>query len=191
MLACLRPSIHPSCSPSVPSSFSSMPDKNVSFCTRGPILCLKSHLHRSHSLCRFSLPQSFLSVWPVLSVGPAPPCLRQLQWGPQTPSLSSSSSTWPDHTCHLHGRQGPGMSATGAFIHSSPCPSEPLIPSSLHPVTEEWPVLRASGQSGCCEDVCFKQSHGESVQVKCVWGWVLSLGSSHISSRQWHPFMAG
>lgn len=32
-----------SCSPSIPTS--SMPDKNVSLCTRGPILCLKSHLH--------------------------------------------------------------------------------------------------------------------------------------------------
>lgn len=34
---------HLSCSPSVPTS--SMPDKNASLCTQGPILCLKSHLH--------------------------------------------------------------------------------------------------------------------------------------------------
>lgn len=80
----------------------------------------------------------------ILSVSPAPPHLLQLQRGPQTPSLSSCSSpscfcTQPDHTCHLHRTQGPGSFAEeGAFIHRSARPSEPLIPSSLHPVTKEW-----------------------------------------------------
>lgn len=97
-------------SPSVPTS--SMPDKNASLCTQGPILCLKSHQH----LCSpyAVLPFLRLSVClTVLSVSPAALRLLQLQRGPQTPSLSSSSSpsrvrTRPDHTCHLHRTQGPG-----------------------------------------------------------------------------------
>lgn len=156
MLACLRPSIHPSCSPSVPSSFSSMPDKNVSFCTRGPILCLKSHLHRSHSFCRFS-PSSVVSV-----------CLTRLICRPCS-SLPPAAATGATDTfivllflnptrSHLppaRGGRALGCQPAGAFIHSSPCPSEPLIPSSLHPVTEEWPVRRAGGQSGRCEGCAF------------------------------------
>ncbi|KAG8007448.1 Inter-alpha-trypsin inhibitor heavy chain H3 [Nibea albiflora] len=35
------------------------------------------------------------------------------------------------------------LGLAGAFIHPSPRPSELLIPSSWHPVTEEWPVQRA------------------------------------------------
>lgn len=142
MLACL---CHPSflCGPSVPSS--SMPDKNVSLCTRGPILCLKSHLHLLHSFCCPSLPpSSCLSDRLICQPRSSPP----------PAAAARATDTFivllfldlmllhPDQitpaTC-----TGRRALATGAFIHPSPRPSEPLIPSSLHAVTEEWPVQRA------------------------------------------------
>lgn len=165
--------IHLSCSPSVPTS--SVPDKNASLCTRGSILCLKSHLH----LCApcAVLPFLRLSVClTVSSVSPAPPRPLQLQRGPQTPSLSSSSSpsrfcTRPDHTCHLHRTQGPGTLAAG--LSSIPYLALQSL-SSPHPGTLSLRNgrCRGPGQSGtqscCCEDVCFKQSQRESTQARCV-----------------------
>lgn len=78
----------------------------------------------------------------ILSVSPAPPHLLQLQPGPQTPSLSSSSSpscfcTQPDHTCHLHRTRGLGSFAEGGggFHPSLGSPfraSHPLIPAPCH-----------------------------------------------------------
>ncbi|KAK5912938.1 hypothetical protein CesoFtcFv8_002766 [Champsocephalus esox] len=128
-----------------------MPDKNASLRTQCPIPRLKSHLH----LTALSFPSSiFPSVRPSYLSAPLLPARCSCDEGPQTPSLSSSSSPSrfccrPDHTCHLHRTQGPrDLRRYGAFIHPSPRPSEPLIPSSRPPVTEEWPVQRAEWDTG-------------------------------------------
>lgn len=130
--------IHLSCSPSVPTS--SMPDKNVSLCTRGPILCLMSHLRLLFcSLHCPSLPLSYLSA-PLL---PASCSCNEGHRHSHCPRLPHPHAPAPGQitpaTCT--GRS-PGTLPAEAFIHPSPCPSEPLIPSSWHPVTEEWPVWR-------------------------------------------------
>lgn len=130
-----------------------MPDKNASLRTRGPILCLKSHLHLCAPCTVLSLPPSFRPS--VLSVSPAPPCLLQLQRGPQTPSLSppppppppsSSPSrfcTRPDHTCHLHRTQGPRDLSLGGLPSIPHLALQSLSSPHPQPVTEEWPVQRA------------------------------------------------
>ena len=163
-----------SCSPSIPTS--SMPDKNVSLCTRGPILCLKSHLHLFFFFFFLVPALSFPSS--VLSVSPAPPRLLQLQRGPQTPSLSSSSSpsrpcTRPDHTCHLHRTQPRDL--TPPRLSSIPHLALQSL-SSPHPGTLSLRNGRCggSGQSGTqsglfCEDVCvLSRARGESARVRCV-----------------------
>lgn len=94
----------------------------------------------------FALPRAVLSFLPlsvhlaILSVSPAPPHLLQLQRGPQTPSLSSSSSpscfcTQPDHTCHLHRTQGLGSSACRGEGLSSVARLALQSLSSPHPCT--------------------------------------------------------
>lgn len=138
----------------------------------------------------------FLPIWPsYLSAGLLPACCScnqghrylhcpPLPWPP-------ASAARPDHTCHLHMTQSPGTLATGAFIHLA---LQGL--SSPHPCTlslrNGW--CRAPWQSrtqcGCCEDASFRKGQRELTQGVCVWGWVFSLDSSHISSFQWHPFMA-
>lgn len=66
--------VHLSRTPSVPTS--SMPDKNVSLCTQGPIPCLKSHLHLCSPYAvlpflRLSVCLTVLSVSPRSSPPPA------------------------------------------------------------------------------------------------------------------------
>lgn len=62
------------------------------------------------------------------------------------PPLPHPHASAPGHitpaTCA--GRRSPRESSSGS-LSSTPhlAPSEPLIPSSRHPVTEEWPVQRA------------------------------------------------
>lgn len=127
--------------PALPlSPASSVPDKNASLCTQGPILCLKSHLH----LCAPCAVLPFLHLLRpsdclVCQPRSSPPAAAATR-GPQTPSLSSSYSpsrfcTRPDHTCHLHRTRGPGTLAAGAFIHPITSPfraSHPLIPAPCH-----------------------------------------------------------
>lgn len=140
--------IHLSCSPSVPTS--SMPDKNVSLCTQGPILCLKSHL-------RLCAPYAVLPFTPSFR---PPDCLIcQPRSSPPAAAATGATDAFivllflaltllHPAKSHLPPAQDarPRDLSSGAFIRPSPRPSAPLIPSSWHPVTEEWPVLRARAE---------------------------------------------
>jgi len=134
-----------------PVPTSSMPDKNASLRTQGPIPCLKSHLH----LTALSFPSSiFPSVRPSYLSTPLLPAYCSCDEGPQTPSLSSSSSpsrfcSRPDHTCHLHRTQGPG---TFAAMGLSSIPHLALQSlSSPHPGPLSLRNGRCRGQSGTQE----------------------------------------
>lgn len=131
MLACLW---HPS---------SLRPGKNVSLHTPSTIRGLKSHLRLLHSSCCSFLPPSFCPSGHLICQPCTSPCPAAAVRATDTfivlPSSPSCFCTQADHTCHLHRPRGLGSFAEeGAFIHRSARPSEPLIPSSLHPVTKEW-----------------------------------------------------
>lgn len=150
MLACLW---HPS---------SSRPDKKVSLRTRSAIRCLKSHLRLLHSSCCSFLPPSFcpsghLICQPRTSPSPAAAAratdtfivllfLTLMLLHPTRSHLPPAQDTGPWVLC---------LPRRGPFIRRSARPSEPLIPSSLHPVTKEWlgqrgyraPVVRGSVSS--------------------------------------------
>lgn len=94
------------------------------------------------------------------------------------PPLPHPHASAPGHitpaTCA--GRKSPWDLSSGS-LSSTPhlAPSEPLIPSSRHPVTEEWPVQRAqrgpgrrATQSSCCRDVFKAEPEGITAGELCV-----------------------
>lgn len=145
MLAFFEPSIFPARPPSPPPPCRA----GMRLSARSPILCLKSHLR----LCTSD------TVLPFLDLFSPPDCpICQPRSSPSAAAATRATDAFivllflaPAllHTARSHlppARDGraPGPRAAWAFIHPSPRPPrEPLIPSSRHPVTEEWPVRRA------------------------------------------------
>lgn len=130
MLACL-------CHPSF-----SRPDKYVSLHTWGTIPCLKSHLRLLHSSCCPFLPPSFCPSGRLICqpcTSPSPAAAMRATDTFIVLLLLTLVLLHPTRS-HLPPAQdaGPRHRAVGAFIHRSAHPSEPLIPSSLDPVTKEW-----------------------------------------------------
>lgn len=172
---------------------SSRPDEKVSLRTRGAIRRLKSHLRRLHSSCLFFPSSVLLSIWPSRLSAPHLPISCSCGEGHRhlhcPPSSSPLVLLHPTRS-HLPPAQDTGpwvlcLPRRGPFIRRSARPSEPLIPSSLHPVTKEW--LGAEGtQSACCEGQRFKQRQTESAQVIRVQGQVFWVWIQDISAFRLH-----
>lgn len=118
--------------------------------------CLKSHLHL-HSVLPFLCLSDFL-ICQLCSSLPAAAAARA------TDSfivlLFLALTLLHPATSHLPPARDaePWDLSCGAFIQPSPRLLEPLIPSCLHPVTEEWPGQRAGAE----------QLHRASVVKQCV-----------------------